>query len=228
MQQRHPNVTFLLAGVPAGQYDLMSEVNRKFPIWVGLTFGMIFLVIAVSFRSLVIPLRLLLTVGYTLAWSYGAAVLVFQSGLFDFIPALRGIDGLCWDVPVVAFFMVSALALDYDVFLLTSVVEHRRRGYTDRAAVVKSVHATGKIISYAGVIMAVALASLLFSSVANLAMLGVQILVAVLLDTFLVRPVFVPALMAVAEHWTWWPSRPPPGELTEDDFDEDWSGLARE
>ena len=81
----------------------------------------------------------------------GLGVLVYQDGILDWLsPSTTAIGGFYWFVPILITSIVCGLALDYDIFLLTRIMEHRKKGYEIRAAIVKAVCETGGTIASAG------------------------------------------------------------------------------
>jgi len=128
----------------------------------------------------------------------------------------------------VATCVAIALGLDYDIFLVSRIVEFRMQGYSDRASIFRGTAKTGGVISGAGLIMALAFSGLCFADKLLLQQFGVLLITSVLFDTFVVRTVLVPALMLIAEGWNWWPRRMPPpvidsceGDEEEDEEEED-------
>eukprot|EP00667_Euglena_gracilis_P002753 EG_transcript_2758 len=187
--------TLTLTGGASSQVDMLDEVWRDLPLMGGLTFGIIVLIVAVAFRSLILPLAFILAMCYTLGVTFGLAVMVFGP--------------LQWTIPVMSFSITCGLALDYGVFLLTRVREFRRAGYFHEAAVIKGVHRTGGVITSAGVIMFIALGGLMLSEEPALNQFGLLLCFSVLLDTFIIRCAFVPALLTLTGEATWWPSAMP-------------------
>merc|ERR1712083_86521 len=94
------------------------------------------------------------------------------------------------------FFVALGLSLDYDVFLLGRIVEFRCAGFNDRDAIELGLWKTGKIITAAGSIMTIAFSGLLISKISCMHVMGAGMVVAVLLDTFIMRSLITPALMA--------------------------------
>jgi uncharacterized membrane protein YdfJ with MMPL/SSD domain len=97
-----------------------------------------------------------------------------------------------------------------DIFLVTSIIEEREAGWSDTDAVAVGLQRSGPIISWAGIIMAVAYGGFLFSEIPLLNQLGFFIVLAVLVDSFVVRPLLVPALMHILGPVNYWPRRVPP------------------
>ena len=190
--------------------DAIDKVFDLFPLMITITIIIIYVLIALMFRSAFIPLRLIITIAITLSWIYGLSVLVFEYDYFDALfPALYEVDALYWIVPIMAFSILIGLGLDYDIFLLSRISEFRDMGYTDIAAIHKGLYKTGSIISAAGVIMAISFSGLLLSKEMVLNQFGFILCVAVLVDTFIIRTVLVPAIMSIAEKWNWWPGKKP-------------------
>jgi uncharacterized membrane protein YdfJ with MMPL/SSD domain len=208
-------------GASAPSYAIMHEVLRLFPIQIGATFSIIFLFIAGVFRSAFIPLRMLLTVAYTVAVALGLGVAFFQyDWTHSFWTSMVTVESYSWTVPIFAFSLLCALALDYDVFLLTRLAEFKKKGFSDEAAMAKAVWKTGRIITCAGLIMAIAFGSLVFSEIIMLRQFGFVASSAVLLDTFVVRTFFVPALMSIFPRVSWWPRKFPDDERGLNDMNE--------
>lgn len=117
---------------------------------------------------------------------------------------------------------------DYVVLVFTRVVEYRKLGWSNKAAIVKGVAKTGSVISFAGVIMAIAFIGLATSNVMLINQFGVLLALGVLLDTFVIRSMLSPALIYAFEFVNYWPMRPkelyfdpavyyPNGELEDDE-----------
>ena len=164
-------------------------------------FTVVFMMTGLAFRSVLIPLRLLLTVIVTLVFVVGTVQLVFQEFL--------GLDGIYWLVPIATAPLVVGLTIDYDVFLISRVHESRLRGSCTTTAIIEAMGSQSNTITTAGVIMTIAFSSLLFSSVTVLNQFGAVLVTASLVDTFLVRTFLVPALLFFAAESNWWPGRVP-------------------
>lgn len=208
-------------GASADSWSLMHTVMGVFPVLIGVTFAIIFVFIAIVFRSVMVPFRMLFTVAFTVFVAFGFGVAIFQYPWLQTVwPAIHGVRAYSWTVPIFAFSLLCALALDYDVFLLTRVVEIRAKGFEPNAAIQKSVMKTGRIISFAGIVMALSFGSLAFSDVVMLNQFGAISAFAVCLDCFVVRPFFVPALMSIVPRAAFWPRKFPELNRDVDDMDD--------
>jgi uncharacterized membrane protein YdfJ with MMPL/SSD domain len=108
------------------------------------------LLMGLFFGSFLPPLRSIVSISCTLAFSFGLAVLVYQDGLWDWtrIRSLIAVEGdICWLVPVMSFSIIVGLALDYDIFLVSRILEFRLDGYHHQSSIVAGLDATGGIIT---------------------------------------------------------------------------------
>ena len=141
-------------------------------------------------------------------------VMMYQDGILGswHLRSLTAVDQeLSWLVPVMSFSIMVGLALDYDIFLITRVSEFRfLKGYSHESSIAAGLDATGTVITSAGLIMAVSFGSLLASQSPALDQWAFVVTFSVLLDTFVVRTILVPALMTwTGEKYSWYPRRLP-------------------
>lgn len=206
----HPEYEALIGGGAATQADAKAVVMQSMPVYIGVSLVVIMSVVFCMYGSVVLPLRLGFALLFTLAATYGVVVLIYQTPLLHGIfPWLAKYDGICFQVVPIATCVAVALGLDYDIFLISRILEYRLQGLSHTHAVVKGVARTGGIISGAGVIMALSFSGLFFSAKLMHHQFACLLVVSVLLDTFVVRTVLVPALMLSAGDWSWWPRRMP-------------------
>ena len=125
------------------------------------------------------------------------------TGLLSYTPQ-GGIESTAFLVLVAIAF---ALSTDYGVFLLTRIKEARDSGIPDREAVAVGLQRSGKIVTAASVLLAVAIGAFVTSKLIFLKQLGVGAAIAVLVDAFIVRALLVPSLMALLGRWNWWQPR---------------------
>jgi putative drug exporter of the RND superfamily len=168
-----------------------------------MTILVVLLILIVLLRAVVAPLYLIASVAISFLSALGIGVVVFQ-----FILGQQ----LAWNVPGTAFIVLVAVGADYNLLLISRIRDEASRGI--RTAVIRTVGATGGVITSAGVIFAASMFGLTFGSIAGMVQVGFIIGVGLLLDTFLVRTVTVPAMAVLIGRANWWPSRdlkPPPG-----------------
>ena len=146
------------------------------------------LILILLLRRLVVSIYLLISVLFSYYTTLGVSFLVFW--LLD-PGAFTGID---WKVAIFLFTILVAVGEDYNIFLLTRVHEEEQ-GHGPVGGVTEALVRTGPIISSCGIIMAGTFSSLLAGSLSELRQLGFALVFGVLLDTFVVRPVLVPAFL---------------------------------
>ena len=147
----------------------------------------VFLVLIVALRDPLACLNLVATMVLTYAFALGTTHLVFVT--------LLGAEGLDWKVPYFLFVLLIAVGVDYNVFLMTRLNEEsQRRGL--RNGIIRAIGQTGGLISSAAIITASSFASFMLSPLSSLRQLGFALVVGILVDAVLVRPLLVPC-----GHW---------------------------
>ena len=184
-RQAAPGATVLAAGAPASVRDLHDLLYHDFLLIAALVGVAIFVVLALLLRSFVAPLYLLFTVALSTAVAVGLVAFIYQR--------TAGVP-LYWTAPVFAFVFLVALGEDFNI-LLVSRLRQELAAHSATEGVARAVGATGGVITSCGLVMAcVFFAGLARNPIYVLQEIGVAVVVGVLLDTFLIRPVLVPAL----------------------------------
>ena len=200
-------------GIAQEQMDGSEETFKSLPTVVFATLGIVFLVLLVSFRSLLVPMRAAICLVWMLVVTFGSALCVYQGGVLEgwglgFLQPSG--DALFWMSPCISFSIVVGLGLDYDIFLMESVVEFWDNGASAKQAVVMALESTGNIICLAGVIMTLAFAALLLGSSPALNQIGFLLIIGVLVDCFITTKVIIPCAMAFLPYDSnFWPRRRP-------------------
>ncbi|CAK9015042.1 Probable transport protein MmpL10, partial [Durusdinium trenchii] len=204
-------VQLFLNGFQVGPNAIQRQVFGVYPTLCAVTLGGVFLALGFLLRSYFVPLRLILTLFLPLGAVFGLAVLVYQDGILEWTgwASLSRQNGFFWSTPLLVITLVSGLCLDYDVLLISRIMEHRSGGYDIQAAIVKAVCETGGTIAAAGTIMFCAFGGLLLSEQAIIDHVGWLLSTSVLLDTFVVNTILVPALISVGDRFAWTPTKMP-------------------
>ncbi|GAB2859932.1 MMPL family transporter [Actinocorallia aurea] len=158
--------------------------------------------------SLVLPVKALIMNGLSLSAALGLLVLVFQDGRFEDLLGFTGQGALESTAPIILFALVFGLSTDYTVFLLSRIKEHHDAGLPTREAVAVGLERTGRIVTMAAALLAIAVGALALSRLAFIKELGLGAAVAVLIDATIVRAVLVPSLMAIMGGLNWWAPGP--------------------
>lgn len=186
---RETGVTTYVGGEPAAIYDMNELVNRNFAYRIlPAAVVLILLVLYLLLRGAVAALSLLLAIGTSIVWALAALVLVFQYGV--------GVE-IYWLTPIMLVTTILGLGMDYGVFLSSRVKEEMLKGASKEEAILRAAETTGLVITACGLIMAAAFGSLMLSEFRMLQEMGFALASAVLLDTFLVRTLFLPSILKV-------------------------------
>jgi len=197
-----------LTGQATVLLDQSAVMLKLFPKIVCGCLATSFLILAVAFRSVLIPIRSMISMLLTQGFVYGLSVLTFEYGCFNWtgLPGLSSeLKGLEFHMPIAAFSIIVGLCLDYDIFLLTRTMEETASHRESKTGIQYGVVHTGSIITTAGIIMAFAFGGLLFSHMAIMNQLGFFLVAAALYDTFVSRCILTPAIMSIFGAYNWWP-----------------------
>ena len=201
-----PGAVLRVGGVPAIDTDYELVVHQWLPrVIVGVVLGSL-LALLIGLRSLFAAVKAILLNLLSVGASFGALVLVFQEGHGSKIFGLHGPTGSVYPiVPILSFAIVFGLSMDYEVFLVARVLEERRRGLSERTAVVEGLARTAGLITSAAAIMIAVFTAFTLGDFLVVQMLGFTLAVAVFIDATVVRMIVGPALLQLAGDWNWWP-----------------------
>jgi RND superfamily putative drug exporter len=201
-----PGAVLRVGGVSALDADYDSVVKERLPkVILGVILGSLLALLA-GLRSLFAAVKAILLNLLSVGASFGALVVVFQEGHGSKFFGLDGPTGTVYPiVPILSFAIVFGLSMDYEVFLVARVLEERRRGLSERAAVVEGLARTAGLITSAAAIMIAVFTAFTVGSFLVVQMLGFTLAVAVFIDATVVRMVVGPALLQLAGDWNWWP-----------------------
>ena len=188
----------LVGGPTAQEYDLRRSASRDNRVIIPLTLVVVFLILAVLLRALLAPLLLVLSVILSFAAALGFGVFVSD--------AIFGFPGVDPALPLLCFVFLVALGIDYNIFLMARVREEAIKHGT-REGTLRGLAVTGAVITGAGIVLAGTFGALAVLPLVVLTEIGMIVAVGVLLDTFIVRSVIVPALVIDLGRRVWWPSR---------------------
>jgi len=195
-----------VGGLPAFNRDYEKAVVGRFTGVVALIVSATFIVLAVGFRSVLVPLKAIVLNLLAVAAAFGAVTLVFQDGAGARLLGLSGpLDAIFPAIPVLVFCIVFGLSMDYEVFLVSRVREARLAGLGEREAIAHGLSHTGGLITSAAAIMIVVFGAFVLGDFLLIKMLGFALAVAVLLDATVMRLAVSPALLTLAGRWNWWP-----------------------
>lgn len=206
LRRLHPgnHLTAQLTGVFINNQEVMTRIIHLFPYAVGWILILTYLILLILLRSVLLPLKAILMNILSLCASYGVLVFVFQEGhlhhLLDFEPQhLVDIS-----LMVIIFCALFGFSMDYEVFLLTRIHEAYLIKQDNNASIVFGIEHSSRIITSAALIVIVTCASFMVAEVLMVKEFGLGIAMAVAVDAFIVRSLFVPATMALVKQWNWY------------------------
>jgi RND superfamily putative drug exporter len=186
-----------VGGDSAVRADIMLTNDADFGRVVGLAIAGILIVICILLRSLLAPLYMVATVLLNYGTTLGIATWLFLDVMKQ--------NSMIYMIPLFIFVILVALGADYNIFLVSRIREEaQNRPIKD--AVSHAVANTGGVITACGIILAGTFATLMTSPLEVVFQIGAAISIGVLMDTFIVRALLVPALATLAKRWSWWPS----------------------
>ncbi|MGB8402568.1 MAG: RND family transporter [Mycobacterium sp.] len=187
-----------MVGFSTVNRDIRNYYNSDIQYIVIVTLIVVFLILVQLLRAIVAPLYLVMSVVLSYGSALGIGVVFFQFILGQ---------GISWSTPGMCFLVLVAVGADYNLLLISRIRDEAKYGV--RSAIVKTVGATGGVITSAGLIFAASMLSMTVSSIRTGVQIGFIIGVGLLLDTFLVRTITVPAIAALLGDANWWPSKSP-------------------
>ena len=197
-----------VGGETAGFLDLQSSLGSRLPMALGLLAAGTFVLLFLMTGSVVLPAKALLMNLLTVSAAFGISVVIFQDGNLQGLLDFTSQGALESTQPILIFALVFALSTDYAVFLLTRIKEARDSGLPDREAIATGLERTGRIVTAAAVLFAIAVGAFSTSEIVFIKLLGVATAVAVLIDASIVRAFLVPSLMRLLGEWNWWAPGP--------------------
>jgi RND superfamily putative drug exporter len=211
--QHLPEVEVAVSGMTAGTYDFNQQMKHRLP-WVFLfVLGLAFLLLLLTFRSLVIAAKAVALNLLSVGASYGILVAVFQHGWGAGLFGFQTNDAIVSWLPLFLFVVLFGLSMDYHVFILSRVKELHDAGASTEDAVRLAITRTAGTVTSAAVIMVAVFGLFATLTLIQFQQMGFGLAVAVLIDATVVRAVLLPAAMKLLGDWNWylpaWMSRLP-------------------
>jgi RND superfamily putative drug exporter len=197
-----------VAGETAAFLDLEHSLASHLPAVIGVVIAATIIVLFLMTGSVVLPIKAVLMNALSLSATFGILVLIFQEGNLEGLLNYHSLGALDATQPVLLFAIAFGLATDYGVFLLSRIKEAHDSGAPNTDAVAIGLERTGRIVTAAAALFAVALIAFATSEIVFIKELGVGVAIAVIIDATLVRALLVPSLMELLGEFNWWAPRP--------------------
>ena len=198
----------LVSGAAAHFVDLQHSLETHAPIALAIVIGATLIVLFLMTGSVILPVKQLVMNFLNLSAVFGILVFIFQDGRLEGLLDYRGQGALEQTMPILLFAVVFGLSTDYGVFLLSRIKEAHDSGIPSREAVAVGLERTGRIVTAAALLFAIAIGAFATSQIIFIKENGVGTALAVLIDASLIRALLVPSLMELLGDWNWWAPRP--------------------
>jgi RND superfamily putative drug exporter len=199
-----PDATYAVTGGTAQSVDQNSALKSAAPVVFAFVLAFAFLLLLVSFRSVVISLTAIVLNLLSVGAGYGVLVGVFQYGWGEGLLNFQSNGGVAFWLPIFMFVILFGLSTDYNVFILSRVREAFDRGLKTEDAVAQGIKTTAGVVTSAAVVMVGVFAIFVTLPILDMKEMGIGLAAAVLIDATIVRAVLLPAAMKLLGDWNWY------------------------
>jgi RND superfamily putative drug exporter len=203
-----PGVTIAVTGATAIGIDVSEKLAHALPVYLVLVVGLSILLLALVFRSVLVPVKAALGFLLTVGATFGITVAVFQQG---HLAGLIGVDTpgpLVSFLPILLIGILFGLAMDYEVFLVSRMREEFVHGASPLEATIAGMGHGARVVTAAALIMISVFSGFVLLDDPVIKSMGFALAIGVLIDAFVVRMTLVPAVMALLGRSAWWLPRP--------------------
>ena len=193
-----------VTGFTAGSKDFNDVMKSHLPIVFAFVLTLAFILLLVTFRSIVVPLKAIVLNLLSVGAAYGILKLVFQDGRLEGVLDYQSVGGVTSWLPLFLFVILFGLSMDYHVFILSRIREAVDGGMSTDRAVAHGIKSTAGVVTSAAAVMVAVFAIFATLSMLEFKMMGVGLATAVLIDATLVRAVLLPATMKLLGDWNWY------------------------
>ena len=197
-------IEYAVTGDTAASKDWNDAMESAVPIVFAFVLAFAFLLLLVSFRSVVIPLKAILMNLLSVAAAYGVVVVVFQWGWCENLLDFNSNGGVAAWLPMFLFVILFGLSMDYHVFILSRVREYYDRGLDTEHAVAKGIKSTAGVVTSAAIVMVLVFGVFALMPLIDMKEMGIGLAAAILIDATIVRAVLLPATMKLLGKWNWY------------------------
>jgi RND superfamily putative drug exporter len=198
---------YAVGGEIADNVDYTDNLADRMPIVIGFVLLLTFLIMAVTFRSLLVALTALLLNSLSAAAAFGTLTLVFQHSWAEGVLDFHSNGALVAWIPLFLFAVLFGLSMDYHVFVVSRIREAARGGLSTRDAVAHGISRSAGVVTSAAILMVSVFAIFATLSLNEMKQMGVGLAAAVFIDAMVIRVLVLPSLMALLGRANWWPGR---------------------
>jgi len=206
--QPPPGTRMLVGGATADFVDLQSSLASHLPVVLGIIVIATLTILFLMTGSVILPIKSLIMNFLNLSAVFGLLVLIFQDGRLQGFLDYTSPGAIEQTMPILLFAVAFGLSTDYAVFLLSRIKEARDNGASDSECVAIGLERTGRIVTAAALLFAVAMFAFATSKIIFIKENGIGTALAVLIDASIIRALLVPSLMELLGKWNWWAPAP--------------------
>jgi RND superfamily putative drug exporter len=193
-----------VTGETAGTHDFNQQMKSHAPFVFGFVLALCFLLLLVTFRSIVIPIKAVLLNLLSVGAAYGLLVLVFQHRFAEGVLGFRSNGAITSWLPLFMFVILFGLSMDYHVFILSRVKELVDGGMSTEEAVSTGIKRTAATVTSAALVMVAVFAIFVSLRTLDIKQMGFGLAAAILIDATIVRAVLLPSVMKLLGDWNWY------------------------
>jgi uncharacterized membrane protein YdfJ with MMPL/SSD domain len=193
-----------VTGVTASSKDFIDTMTSHVPLVFLFVLGLAFILLLVTFRSIVVPIKAIVLNLLSVGAAYGVLKLVFQDGHGEQLLDFRSVGGVAPVIPLFLFVILFGLSMDYHVFIVSRIREAVDRGMSDDDAVAHGIKTTAGVVTSAALVMVAVFGSFALASDPMAKQIGLGLAVAILIDATIIRAVLLPATMKLLGRRNWY------------------------
>lgn len=199
----------LVGGPSATSVDTFDKLTDALPLAIGLLAASMFVLLFLLTGSVLLPIKAIALTLLSLTATFGVLVYIFQDGHLKWLVGdFTATGATIWTVPVILFAMAFGLSMDYQVFIMSRIKEEHDKGKDNATAVADALARTGRVVTYAAVMISLVCAVWVTSKIGYMKAFGVGIPLAILMDALIVRGALLPAFMKLLGDANWWAPGP--------------------
>ncbi len=198
----------LAGGITAAFVDERSSIASHLPLAITIIVGVTIIALFVMTGSVLLPIKAVIMNVLTLGATLGLLVFIFQDGRLEGLLNYESVGAIDLTMPILMGAMAFGLSTDYAVFLLSRIKEAYDQGHSNDEAVAIGLQRTGRVVTAAALLFAIAIGAFATSEITLIKQLGIGTAAAVLIDATIIRAFLVPSLMKLLGEWNWWAPRP--------------------
>jgi RND superfamily putative drug exporter len=199
-----PGTQIAVTGQTAGTHDFNQTMKQRLPYVFAFVLGLAFLLLLLTFRSIVIPIKAIVLNLLSVGAAYGILVWIFQEGHLEGPLNFKSNGAIVTWLPLFLFTVLFGLSMDYHVFILSRVKELVDKGVPTDKAVARGIRTTASTVTAAAAVMVAVFSVFASLQAIMIKQMGVGLAVAVLLDATIIRGVLLPAAMKLLGDWNWY------------------------